>query len=74
MASTWTVRPGDNFWRVAERLLSGSYRRHPSVPEVARYWRTFIEANRRNLVHPGDPSLVFPGQVLAVPPVPERGP
>lgn len=69
-AATWTVMPGDNFWRVAERLLAGSWSRRPSIPEVARYWRTVIDANRAQLVRANDPSLVLPGQVLAVPPLP----
>jgi nucleoid-associated protein YgaU len=38
---------------------------------VARYWRSLVDANRDRLVVAGDPDLIFPGQQLVLPPVPQ---
>jgi hypothetical protein len=35
---------------------------------VARYWLRLIEANRSHLPDPADPNLLFPGDVLVLPP------
>ena len=41
--------------------------------DVADYWMTLIEANRRRLHDPANPDLLFPGQTLDLPPVPSAG-
>ena len=64
---TWTVRPGDHLWRVAERTLAETWGRPASDAEVAPYWRQVVEANRSVLSDPGNPDLVFPGQQLTIP-------
>lgn len=69
---TWTVRGGDNFWTIAHRLLADAWGRPPSARETDPYWRALVEANRSGLVDPGNPDLLLPGQVLAVPPPPAR--
>ena len=61
------VRPGDSFWRLAERHETERLGRRPSEAEVGACWQTMIGANRHRLVVPGDPDLIFPGQVLIVP-------
>jgi nucleoid-associated protein YgaU len=65
---TWTVELGDHLWAIAEETL-----RDAGVPagddEVASYWRELVDANRDRLADPTDPDLLFPGQVLVVPPV-----
>lgn len=63
---TWVVRPGDSFWSIAEELLADALGRPPSDREVDPHWRRLIEANRDRLAT-GDPDLLFPGQVLALP-------
>lgn len=63
---TWEVRRGDHFWAIADAVVR---EQHPNATEaeVARYWRTLIEANRDRLVVPGNADLILPGQVLTVP-------
>lgn len=64
---TWEVRPGQHFWAVAERVLAEAWSRTPSDREVDGYWRRLIEVNRAQLRDPGNPDLLYPGQVLTVP-------
>ena len=69
--ATWVVQPGDHFWSIATATL----RTHDAAvtdDEVARYWRTLVDANRDRLVVPGNPDLVFAGQDLVLPPVDNR--
>jgi nucleoid-associated protein YgaU len=59
-----TVRTGDTLWSIAEQLLPGD---DPRL--VARYWPKIHRANR-DVIGP-DPSLIYPGQVLDLPPCEE---
>jgi hypothetical protein len=63
------VRPGDNLWAIARAELIRAKGAYPGDGEVARYWRTLIDANRATL-RSGNPSLIFPGEIVALPPVP----
>jgi hypothetical protein len=72
-SATWTVAPGDCFWSVAERLVAQAGGRPPSDGEIAPYWRTLVTRNRAVLRDPGNPDLLYPGQVLAVPVRPGTG-
>ncbi|HVF73944.1 MAG TPA: hypothetical protein VM938_02750 [Acidimicrobiales bacterium] len=69
---TWTVRRGDSFWVIAEQRLADTWGRAPSAREIDPYWRALVEANRFRLADPGNPDLLFAGQVLAVPPPPAQ--
>lgn len=51
----------------AEATLVQAWGRAPSDAEVAPYWRTMVEMNRAKLVDPGNPGLIYPGQVFVVP-------
>ena len=73
-APTWEVEPGHSFWSIAEGVLAEAWHRPPTDGEVVPYWRTLIEANRDRLRDPGNPHLLFPGQVLVVPPPPPPPP
>lgn len=64
---TWTVEPGDHFWSIAAAHL-GDNRRAPSADDVATYWHRLIEANRGRLVVATNPDLLYPGQLLVLPP------
>ena len=66
-ADRWTVKPGECFWTIAESVLTRSWGREPSDAEIVPYWQRLIAANRATLAHPGDPDLIFPGQVFDVP-------
>jgi hypothetical protein len=61
------VRPGDNLWLIARTSLTGVSTRRPTDSEVMRHWLVVIAANRSTL-RSGDPSLIFPGEIVTVPP------
>lgn len=74
--STWTVRPGDDFWSIAERVVGsqGAGAGAAGAPgAVARYWAAVVVANRDRLPVPGHPDLLFPGDVVVLPPLPGPG-
>jgi nucleoid-associated protein YgaU len=61
------VKPGDNLWQIARaELIRARGTERPDDAEIAPYWRRVITANRATL-RSGDPSLIFPGEVVAVP-------
>ena len=66
-SGTWTVRPGDDFWSIAEAVVARTRGADPA--SVGRYWSVLMAANKDRLPVPGDPGLLFPGDVLVVPPV-----
>ncbi len=66
-----TVAPGDNLWELAaQHLAIATSRARGEVgdAEVARYWVAVCERNRATLAS-GDPNLVFPGELIAFPPI-----
>ena len=63
------VVPGDNLWIISEQHLEQvTGRTDLSDQEVANYWVLVIEANRKR-VRSGDPDLIYPGEVIVLPPV-----
>jgi hypothetical protein len=61
------VRPGDNLWSIARtEVARASGHADPSDHAVAPYWQRVIAANRATL-RSGDPSLIFPGEIVALP-------
>jgi nucleoid-associated protein YgaU len=69
--ATWTVRPGDHFWRIAEEVLTESWHRPPTDEEVTPYWARLVDHNRPGLADPDDPDLLFPGQQIVILPPPQ---
>jgi nucleoid-associated protein YgaU len=63
------VRAGDNLWVIARTALFDASHTQPDDHDVARYWTLVIAVNRSTL-RSGDPSLIFPGEVVTLPPVP----
>jgi len=61
------VRPGDSFWRLAERHQAERLGRQPTDGEVVACWVDLVARNRHRLVVPDDPDLIFPGQVMEIP-------
>jgi nucleoid-associated protein YgaU len=64
---TWTVRPGECFWSIAEDVLGEAIGRRATVAEVLPYWRSLVETNRDALADRENADLVFPGQVFTLP-------
>jgi hypothetical protein len=72
LATTREVRRGDNLWTIsATHLETITGRRDLGTSEVARYWRRVVEHNRPSL-RSGDPDLIFPGEVIELPPLGEE--
>ena len=67
--SQWTVAPGDSFWSIASDRLAEATGRPVGDRDIVSYWKQLVDVNRGNLVVPGDVDLIFPGQVLVLPPV-----
>jgi resuscitation-promoting factor RpfA len=59
--TSYTVRPGDSLWRIAERHLGPRATTIATAQEVARLW----EINQQR-IGTGNPDLIFPGQTLRV--------
>ena len=68
--ATREIKPGDHFWAVAERVLAEAWRRPPADAEVDSYWRALVAANTDVLRDRSNPDLLFPGQVITLPPPP----
>ncbi len=60
------VRAGDNLWLIARSVVTRASGSRPTDAQVAPYWRALITANRATL-RSGNPSLIFPGEVVALP-------
>jgi nucleoid-associated protein YgaU len=54
------VAAGDSFWSIAVDEARGG--------DLVRYWRVLIELNRDRLVDRANPDLLYPDQVLRLPP------
>jgi nucleoid-associated protein YgaU len=66
-ATVHVVVAGDNLWRIATARLADAFGRSPVDAEVLPYWRRVVDANRSTL-RSGDPNLIFPGEIVALPP------
>jgi len=65
-----TIGAGDHLWSVADRELADAWGRSATEAELTPFWEQVVEVNRVRLHDPGNPDLVFPGQVVVVPPPP----
>lgn len=70
-ASTYVVRRGDSLWRIALRQIAQVTGRPHDESAVRTYWLSMVEANLHRL-RSGDPDLIYPGEELVLPPLPER--
>lgn len=66
---TVTVEQGDHFWSIAQDIVAESLGEAPTDAQVTAYWAQLIDANVDQLVEPGNPDLLLPGQVLQLPSV-----
>ncbi|MFM7223900.1 MAG: hypothetical protein ACKO1Y_00445 [Actinomycetota bacterium] len=67
-----TVRPGEHLWGISASVLAERLGRSPTDAEIVPLWRAVIARNVSRL-RSGDPSLVFPGERIIVPPPPAPG-
>lgn len=63
----WVVERGDHLWSIAAETLAEHLGETPSERRVARYWHRLIDANLEQLVIPGEPDVIIPGQRLVLP-------
>ncbi|MCX7621719.1 MAG: hypothetical protein N2037_12855, partial [Acidimicrobiales bacterium] len=68
-ASIWTIAPGEHLWHVSATTLARAWSRPPTNAEIASYLNQLIRLNADRFVVPGEPDLVYPGQVFVLPPV-----
>ncbi len=69
--TTWHTAPGDDLWHIARSVLEASGHASASNAEVGHYWQALIAANRDRV---SDPDLIYPGQLIDLPPVDEPDP
>jgi nucleoid-associated protein YgaU len=70
LPSPHVVQPGDSLWSIARTGLSLATGRAPeelTEGEIAAYWVAVVDVNRTRFGS-GDPNLIFPGEVLELPP------
>ena len=69
--TTQTVARGEHLWSIAARRVATATGKSPgdlTAAEVAPYWLRVVEVNRPRL-RSGNPNLVFPGEVVELPPL-----
>lgn len=62
--TTVVVEKGDHLWKISARHLGRE-------AAIAPYWRRVVEVNTPHL-RSGDPDLIYPGEVVELPPISER--
>ena len=68
---TYVVKADDDLWHLAARRVAaanGLAEARLGTGEIARYWRQLVAANQ-DRVRSGDPSLIYPGEELVLPPL-----
>lgn len=61
------VQEGDHLWEISARHLGDD----AEDREVAPYWREVVDVNTPRL-RSGDPDLIYPGEIVELPAIPER--
>jgi hypothetical protein len=60
------VVAGDNLWTIARAELERRDRRVPPDYDIVPYWSRVVADNRATL-RSGDPNLIYPGEIVALP-------
>jgi nucleoid-associated protein YgaU len=69
----WTVTSGDNLWTIAQRHLGTLAASEAALPDLADYWRRVVAANQ-DVIRSNDPDLIYPGEIVVLPPAAEEQP
>ncbi|MBO0692980.1 MAG: hypothetical protein J2P58_08790, partial [Acidimicrobiaceae bacterium] len=69
-SGTWVVRPGDHLWSISEQTLAAAWGAPPALEQLGPYWWRVVTANRARLPDPDNIDLLFPGDVVTLPPLP----
>lgn len=69
VVGTVVVRAGENLWVIAQHALEHG-QRVVRPAEIAPYWRRVVAANASGL-RSHDPNLIFPGERVVLPPLPD---
>ena len=64
----YTVRSGDNLWSISATHVASGGSGAPSLARVVAVWRQVVALNHDRL-RSGNPDLVFPGEVILLPPL-----
>jgi len=67
VGKTVVVVAGDSFWSIAEHEVASVQGAAPTTAEVTGYWSQLVHANQGQLVHGGNPDLIYPGQTFSLP-------
>ena len=59
------VVSGDNLWTIAQGIVEVRSE-SPTNNDIAQYWAHLVAANRATL-RSGNPSLIFPGEIVTLP-------
>jgi hypothetical protein len=62
------IKSGDHMWSLAEERLNLILGREASDAEIAAYWLQVVGVNLSR-IRSGDPDLIFPGEILLLPPI-----
>jgi hypothetical protein len=65
------VVAGEHLWSIAADHLAAHLDRTPTEAEITPHWQRLVEDNRDRLANPDDPDLIFPGQRLVLPDLPD---
>jgi hypothetical protein len=65
------VVAGEHLWSIAADHLAAHLDRAPTEAEITPHWQRLVEENRDRLANPDDPDLIFPGQRLVLPDLPD---
>lgn len=66
-AGSVVVERGDHLWKISQDHLDQALGEPATVGDVDPYWRSVIDANR-DRIRSGDPNLIYPGEVVMLPP------
>jgi nucleoid-associated protein YgaU len=62
------VQAGESFWSIATVVADSRAPGGATLEQIDVVWRGLIDANREQLPKPSNPSLLYVGMTLTIPP------